>query len=507
MLWLCENFAPFAVAAASSVVVWMFGGTRGSLLLPVVPWLVAILLETLFFFPQRRPGETTYAARERVWRGVKRDPLTWVAVSLFAVLLVPFLNNGLCTICDAKLIAEGIPAEPPVPVIPFCMNRHDHLNVVLWFALALSSLVVVRQALTRSGKRLVLELIVWNGVAVAALGFIQNAFGAPGPFWDSNPGTIYGAGDFFATFGYPNMAGDYFTTLFGLSLALWRHTLDDYRAIYEAKDISSTAIPPHRQFWKKHYFLIPAVICFYAALNTLSRAAILLATTTCIVYFLHSFVSFVAHKSKADRVRAAAWTLLGVGIVCTLAYVFAPKGIDKELDTLDTAAVLDRVSGRGQYHTRVATEIWKDHALFGCGGWGYIHACIPKMTEAELKKGVQMVGGINVHNDYLQFLAEHGLVGFGAMVALVVLLLGPVAGTWRRLAREARFMKGRNAPPHPTQIFALPAPAFFILVACAASLVHAFGDCPFRSPAVLTLFYVSLAAIPGFLPRLTDPSK
>ncbi len=506
MLWLCENFAPFAVAAASSVVVWLFGGTRGNLLIPIVPWLVALLLETLLFFPQRRPHETTYAARVRVWRELKRDSLTWVALGLFVLLLVPFVNNGLCTLCDAKAIAEGLTVDPPVSILPFCVNRMDHLNVVLWFALALSSLLVVRQALTRHGKRLVLELIVWNGVAVAVLGFVQKVFEAPGPFWSTTPGTIYGAGDFFATFGYPNMGGDYFTTLFGISLALWRDTLDTYRADYEAKDISSAAIPPHRQFWAKHYFLIPAVICFYAALNTLSRAAILLATATCVIYFLHSFISFVAHKRKADRVRAAAWTFLCVGIVCTLAYIFAPKGIDKELDTLDTTVVLDRVSGRGQYHTRVATEVWKDHVLFGCGGWGYVHMSIPKMTEDELK-GIQIVGGINVHNDYLQFLAEHGLVGFGAMVALVVLLLWPVACVWCALAHDARFKKGRDAPPHPSQIFALPAPAFFILVACAASLVHAFGDCPFRSPAVLTLFYVSLAAVPGFLPHLSNKAS
>jgi hypothetical protein len=505
MSFLCENFAPFAVAAASSVVVWMFGGTRGELLTPIVPWLVALLLETLFFFPQRRHGETSYDARERVWRGLKRDPLTWVALGLFLLLLVPFANNGLCESCDAKEIAAGIPAAPPIPLLPFCVDRLDHLNVVLWFALALSSLVVVRQALTRRGKRLVLELLVWNGTAVAALGFLQNALGAPGPLWSTRSGTIYGtAGDFFASFGYPNMAGDYFTTLFGLSLALWRQNLEERRSNYEAKDISSAADPPHRQFWAKHYFLIPAVVCFYAALNTLSRAAIMLATTLAVVYFLHSFISFVAHKRKADRVRAAAWTLLGVGIVLTLAYMFAPKGIDKEIDTLNTTAVLDRVTGRGQYHAHVATEIWKKHVLFGCGGWGYVHFCIPTMTEDELKEGVQMVGGINVHNDYLQFLAEHGLVGFGAMVALVVILLWPVAGVWRRLAREARFKKGRDAPPQPTQIFALPAPAFFILAACLATLIHAFGDCPFRTPVVLTLFLVSLAAIPGFLPRPDD---
>jgi O-antigen ligase len=503
MSCLLSNFAPFAVAAASAVVVWMFGGTRGGLLVPVVPWLVAILLETLFFFPQRREDETSYDARERVWHDLKRDPLTWVALGLFVLLLVPFVNNGLCPSCDAGRIASGLSEKPPVPLIPFCVDRIDHLNVVLWFALALSSLVVVRHALTRRGKRLVLELLVWNGVGLAALGFLQNALGAEGPFWNTNAGTVYGAGfhgDFFSVFGYPNMGGDYFTTLFGISLALWRHNLEERRAAHEAKDISSSAEPPHRQFWAKHYFLIPAVVCFYAALNTLSRAAILLATSTAVVYFLHSFVSFVAHKRKADRVRAAAWTALGVAVVVTLACLFSPKGVQKELGTIGTTEVFDRVSGRGQYHVRVATEIWKDHPLCGCGGWGYIHFCVPKMTPEE-RADIQVIGGINVHNDYLQFLAEHGVLGFGAMVALVVLLVWPVCRLWRRLSREARFLTGRNAPPRPRQIFVLPAPAFFILVTACATLIHAFADCPFRSPAVLTLFYVSLAAIPGFLPR------
>lgn len=500
MSFLFDNFAPFAVAAVASVVAWMFGGTRGGLLVPVVPWLFVLLLEVLFCFPQRRPGESTYEARERVWHALRKDPAAWIALGLFVLLLIPFVNNGLCVSCDAQALATGLSADPPVPILPFCVDRIDHHNVVLWFALALPSLLVVRHALTRHGKRLVLELIVWNGTALAALGFLQSALGAPGPLWNTMSGTGRAAGDFFSTFGYPNMAGDYFTTLFGLALALWRRNLDDLREARRTKDISSAAAPHPRMFWRKHYFLIPAVVFFYAALNTLSRAAILLVTLSAVVFFLHSFVSFVAHKRKADRVRAGAWTALGLGIVIFLSCLFAPKGLQREVNTLGTTEVLDRVTGRGQYHVRVATEIWKDHVLFGCGGWGYIHFCLPKMTPQELKQQ-QVVGGINVHNDHLQFLAEHGLVGFGALVALVLVLLAPVARTWRMLAREARFMKGPSAPPKPVQLFALPAPAFFVLVTAACTLIHAFGDCPLRSPAVQTLFFVSLAAIPGFLPR------
>ena len=496
MSFLSNNFAAIAVAVASSAVVWTFGGTRGELLVMIAPWLSALLLEVLFFFPQRRSDETTYDARARVWHDLKKDPVVWVCVGFMALLLIPFANNGLCPVCDAKAIAEGHSMAPPVPILPFCVDRLDHLNVVLWFALALPSLLVVRHALTRKGKRFVLELIVWNGTALAALGFVQSALGAPGPLWSDQSGTK-SVGDFFSTFGYPNMAGDYFTTLFGLSLALWRQHLEERRA---AQDISSGEVPRPRQFWEKHYFLIPAVVFFYSALNTLSRAAILLVTLSAVVYFLHSFISFVAHKRKADRVRAGAWTALALGIVIFLSCLFAPKDLQKEVNTLGTTEVLDRVTGRGQYHVRVATEIWKDHVLFGCGGWGYIHFCIPKMTPEEYKQ-MQVVGGINVHNDHLQFLTEHGLVGFVALVALVILLLWPVGQTWHLLAHEARFKKDRDAPPKPVQVFALPAPAFFILTTAVCTFIHAFGDCPLRSPAVLTLFFVSLAAIPGFLPR------
>ena len=87
---------------------------------------------------------------------------------------------------------------------------------------------------------------------------------------------------------------------------------------------------------------------------------------------------------------------------------------------------------------------------------------------------------------------------------MVLLLLWPVFKTWTWLVKSVRFMKKKDQPPQPVQIFALPAPAFFILVAATATLIHSFGDCPMRSPAVLVLFFVSLAAIPGFLPKKSN---
>ena len=504
MSFFANNAAALAVGIVVSVMGWMFGGTRGDLLIPVVPWLLALMIEVLICFPQRHSYENTYDARERVWGDMKKDPLTWIVVGFLALLAVPFVNNGLCVNCDAAQIAQGLSPDPKVKFLPFCVNRRDHLNVFLWFATALPAMLIVRHSLLAHGKRLVLALAVWNGAALALLGFIQHGLSAPGPLWCVDNSWVfsklrYGHTAFFSTFGYPNMAGDYFNLLFGLAIALWRDNCDRLRKNRAVMDISSVAAKPPHMFWAKHYFLIPALLCFYAALNTMSRAAIMMVTISATIYIVHAFAMFLARlRKKVERVKALAFGLLGIGLLVFVATLFMPEGIEAELGTVGTSDVLNRVSSRGSYHVRVATEIWKDNKLFGCGGWGYVHFCRAKLRPGE---GLQAVGGINVHNDYMQFLAEHGVVGFGLLVTIVLVLIWPIGKEWKQLAHEARFKKSRDLPAKPVQIFVLPAGAFCMLVALTCTLVHAFGDSPLRSPAVLTLLFVSLAALPGFMPK------
>ena len=499
MFFLYDNVVTIAVALVSCAFAWLFGGTLPQYLLPVMPWLLALLLETMLCFPQRHAGETTYEARERVWYEMKHDPVTWVVVGFLALLMVPFFNTGLCEICDYTAINFGeAKAEPLIPFIPFCVNRMQHLDVVVWFVPALTAMLAVRHALLKRGKRMVLEFIVWNGVGLSVIGAVQQLTGAQGPLWLPCEGRpVY----FFSTFGYPNMGGDYFTTLFGLSVGLWRWKLESARAAAEANDGDSVQRQARMSFWRRHIMLVPALFFFFSALTTLSRAAILLVSLLAVCFFIHSFVSFFVRMPKAKRVKASAASMFGLVAIALCTVVFMPDDLQKEVGSLDTIEVLDRVSGRGQYHVRVATEIWKDHLFFGCGGWGYKHFCVPKMTDAELRH-IQQVGGINVHNDYLQFLAEHGLVGFGCLVAIVVLLLWPLGRIWKALMASVRFTPPKDQPAKPHAIFVLPAPVFCILMTALATFIHGFGDCPFRSPAVLTLFFVSLAALDGFLPRL-----
>ena len=505
MSFLYDNIAVIAVAAVASVMGWLFGGARGDLLVPVVPWLFALMVEIIVFFPQRHRGETIYEARARVWHAMKRSPLVWVSCGLFLLLLIPFVNNGLCTGCDAALIAQGRSPKPLVPFLPFCVDRLDHLTVVLWFAVVLPSAVAVSHSLTRRGKRLVIELIMWNGAALAVLGFVQGAAGAPGPFWMKALNRWGNTCYYFSTFGYPNMAGAYFTAMFGLAMALWRDMCEQLR-LEESKldpsELSASNAGKYGRFWRRHYFLMPAAVLFFAALNTLSRATIVLVTATALVYFAHTLVLVLSRMRRARRVSVGVWSMVIFGLILFFAVITMPEKMKKEVDTLGTVTMLDRMTGKGQYHVRVATAIWKDHPLFGVGGWGYAHFCTDKMKELEIPlRELQIDGGANVHNDHLQFLMEHGLVGFGLMLTILVILVRPIVSQWRGMVQGLRFKKGKDVPPKPIQIFALPAPAFFILVATCAVLIHAFCDCPLRSCAILDVLFVSLAALPGFMPK------
>jgi O-antigen ligase len=145
-------------------------------------------------------------------------------------------------------------------------------------------------------------------------------------------------------------------------------------------------------------------------------------------------------------------------------------------------------------------EMFREHPLFGVGGWGYRHLCTKYMTDDEMKE-LQTVGGANVHNDFLQFLCEHGLVGFGLLVVIVLLLVSPIFRRWVVLYRASRFLCVEALPPSPRALYCLPAGALWIILGDVALLICASGDSPMRSLSVLSAFFVSLAAADGYLPR------
>ncbi len=499
----CENLPVALIFLTVAGFSWIFGGASAPHLLPVMPWLWALALETLLFFPQRRMGESLADARTRVWRALAHDPVFYLTLSFLVVLVMPLFNRGLCAICDYPKILAGADPAPPIPFSPFCVNTSEHLGVVVWFVPSLTALLAVRHALSRHGCRALVHTLVWNGALLASLGFIQQATGAKAPFWLDIPNPV----QYFSSFGYPNMAGSFFVAIFAVSAGLWQDSVrrdisekhDKVKRKHENSEDAETN-PTARyypQWIKTHYLLIPTALCFFAALATLSRAAILLAFWILGFWFIYLCLSLFTSRKNLARVKLHLGMLVGIVLTVVLVAIFAPDDFMKEVSTVSPTAVADRITGKAQYHTRVATEIFKDHPMFGVGGWGYKHFCLQYMTDDD-RRELQRVGGVNVHNDYLQFLCEHGAVGAGLLLALVLALFVPIFREWAHRVRVAHFVKNSDMP-RPTALFCVPAVVVGILLASIANLVHAFGDCVFRSPAVMSQFFVLLAAVEGFL--------
>jgi O-antigen ligase len=172
------------------------------------------------------------------------------------------------------------------------------------------------------------------------------------------------------------------------------------------------------------------------------------------------------------------------------------------LSTITPTAVIERVTGSGQYHVRVAKEIISDYPLFGVGGWGYPVYQGVYMT-AEEAKGKQVVGGSNVHNDMFQFLAEHGVIGFGLMMAFA---LGVVASLFLEMIRFCK-AETKDDPTPGTVIktgcfYRLPPVIVAVFAGTAATVAHSFGDLPFRSPAILVIWLLAFVCATGWLPAI-----
>jgi O-antigen ligase len=187
--------------------------------------------------------------------------------------------------------------------------------------------------------------------------------------------------------------------------------------------------------------------------------------------------------------------------------VFKLDSLKAEVRQITPVAVLERVTGSQYYHARIAKAIFRDHPVFGVGGWGYPRYLHQYMT-ADDEKSLQIEGGANVHNDSLQFLAEQGVVGYGLMVACALLLALPLFGqAWRlcRLKAPAEAQGGTAATKG--WLSRIPPPLVAVWVGTGATVCHSLGDLPFRAPSILAVWVLSLACVSGWLPVIRDQAR
>ncbi len=120
--------------------------------------------------------------------------------------------------------------------------------------------------------------------------------------------------------------------------------------------------------------------------------------------------------------------------------------------------------------SRDARDLWQDYLLLGAGA-GSFYATFPRYRRGD-------VVGFNyhAHNDYLQLLAEAGLIGFGMLAAAVMLSLAAALSAQR--TRENTFLCGLGVSA---------------TMGILAMLMHSSVEFNLQIPANAVLFMVLLA--------------
>ena len=493
-----KNILLLHLFALVAVFCWVHGGARSDLLLPVIPWLAFFILEWLVVFPQVKSTETLFEARSRVWRALKRDPLTYVALAFVMLLVIPLFNVAKPPYFDKTLHLWQNP-KPVIAWLPYCVSPSSHAVLLLWFPPALIAMLAARHGLLKKGKRLLLEGICWSSAAMAVLGFLQLYSGTNKLMW-LTPLPDY----FFSTFGYPNFAGAFFTLSATLSLGLWfQGATEKTRLLLVAP---SSALDDQSWFYTNR-MLFPAVLSFSGAIASLSRAAILLSVLSLAVMIVYMLIYVWRNVTPGIRATILASLFAMCVIVAASFAVFKFEKLRAEVRTITFSAVVERVTGSGLHYARVAKAMFRDHPVFGVGGWGYPRYQLQYMTPDEIKN-MKVVGAVNVHNDSLQFLAEQGAVGYALILACVALLAVPVF--WKALvvcrARVTTEEEGDTPKGSIGWLQRFPIPVVAVAVGTTATVFHSLGDLPFRCPAVMIVWVLAWSCVPGWLPAVKTKS-
>ena len=545
-----ERFAVSApIALMLTLFVWLGGGIVAPWLSPWTPWLTLLLAEVALVVPEQRGGESLFEARRRVWRGLARDPLTWCAVALIVFLVVQWLNGCAFVVWDATargwelvspafdwLLPEGARAKIaalPAPSgagdyvwyelgsqpwgwLPWCLRSDEAWGVLNWFPPVLVAALAARHALTgRTQRRLMGFVCVMSG-ALAVAGMAQYAVGGTFLYWGMETRAF-----FFATFGYPNHAACWFPAVMALSvgMALWAHEHREH-----------TRVPP----W---VYGGCAVLCAVAGVLSGSRAGMLF--TLAIVAFTAVYVPVRYFGSWPGRARwAATGTLVAVAAVAlgtagfrmyavganaararALAEATTPEARQaaNAMPGYTAMPMIDEVMGeiagtdweaffanpmlmRSGYQGILALRQAADHPVCGAGAWSFrwLNAAYIDQDDPEERTwlGKRLgVGQANVHNDTLQFLAEHGWVGFGLMLGCVAALVVPFLAT---LLRSPDCVASDEQADR-WWLNRLNVYCVFAFVATALIALHSFIDLVFRSPACMMLYALLFVCAPGFV--------
>jgi O-antigen ligase len=402
-----------------------------------------------------------------MWPKLIRFPLFWLGLLLLGYILTQALNPAWVYASDGKYrwlepVAHlsWLPAGMETPYADMNAWRVLVIYTTAWL-LACALWVGVTRRVT---VQWLFTAVALNGALLAIIGILQRVTAAKYILWSLEKANT--GGSFFATLIYKNHAGAYLNLVLILCVALlyWHFA----RAERRMERASPAPV-----------FAFAAVVLGLGVLLTNSRGAILLL----MLFTLIAFIGFIVRCTLYRGEGRSPWTIV---VLCAIFALFIGLGSF----FLNTGKAFDRIGqliddGRADSSVmsrnlaREATlDMARDNLVTGWGAGSFRHYFpvyqrnypgiydVPWSKEAKLRWEY-------THNDYIQLLAELGLLGAGIIAAM----LG--CGV-RHLVRHRVWQR-----PH----------LMFVLLALVITAMHAWIDFQFHNPAILILWCASAALV------------
>ncbi|HYP16045.1 MAG TPA: O-antigen ligase family protein, partial [Opitutus sp.] len=440
---------------------WALGGMRPwaqipSFALAALAFLVALL-------PRTYSEDLTGGSRVRLYPAARllRFPFFWLGLVYFAIVAIQIANpawvyvekNGAWWMEPLDFI-EWLPRG--VADTPFRMmnaGRTLLIHGAVWLLVCGLWVGLTR----RKSARVLLLTIALNGFALAVVAVFQRLTGTKLMLWHWTPPAEY----FVASFVYKNHAGAFFLLILALVAGFaWWH-----------------ADRAREQLKKSHpgpVFALLTCLVAFALLLTYARATTALGLLALLVFGL----GYLVHQSFASRggsppLLNVAVAVLMAGFLGVCLYLINTDRAWQRFDRLFKQDRYTSITFR-QLAARATWDMALDSPAVGHGG-GSFRFLFPRYQQAypdiymqkawvNKKQVDRRVYWEHAHNDWVEFLAEFGLVGAGWLLAGFAVVVVAIRRSRAFVQRSRAVM--------------LTGP---LLVAIAAA-----ADFPFHNPAVLT---------------------
>lgn len=430
-------------------------------------WLSLLIFEFMFMLPAVRSGETLADSRYRVSRKLLWDPLFYVGASLILLVLAQWLNSGckLVYLTDADVWQMS---KPSLAWLPFSVEPHAALNRMSVFIACWAVALALRDAMSKSSKRLLLQIMSVASGCFAVYAVAKASAGVE-PFAGLARGEGMSALGAFCGFWLLVSMG-----VFAEALARGQRACITIFLLGVAGNLAG--------------------MLFFANVLTLGIYAALAVLT--IFYCLLYLAPHVPRHTLLKLFMASVFVMATT--VFVLAYLWPENPVAHKISSalpVDEYAV--EFFATKTVRSQAAVAIWEDYPWAGVGADGFGHfvglVIIPKDWPHFMKDKAM------VYNDWLQFLCEYGVLGCGLLLAAAIMLVVPVCYR-ARLALLFGTHDENDGRVYLLRISPIVVCGVLALLIC---LLESFITSPLRSPGFLLSWTCVMASLSAFLPTQT----